>query len=46
MNYRIDKGSKTPAYLQLYRYLRNDIVKGIYPYGDKLPSKRTMAEET
>ena len=46
MNYQIDKNSKIPAYLQLYKYLRNDITKGVYPYGGKLPSKRIMAEET
>ncbi|MCR4740749.1 MAG: PLP-dependent aminotransferase family protein [Lachnospiraceae bacterium] len=46
MNYKIDKNSKVPAYLQLYQYLRNDIIKGIYPYGSRLPSKRIIAGET
>ncbi len=32
-----------PAYLILYRELRNAITEGIYPYGSKLPSERTLA---
>lgn len=46
MNYSIDNNSKTPAYLQIYQQLRDDIIKGIYPYASKLPSKRTLAAET
>lgn len=46
MFYKIEIGTKVPAYLQLYRFLRDDIVNGTYPYGTKLPSKRTLAEET
>lgn len=45
MNYRIDKDLNTPAYLQLYRQLRADIVDGLYPFGSRLPSKRLIAEE-
>ena len=45
MNYLIDKASPTPAYMQLYRALRADLVSGVFPYGAKLPSKRTLAEE-
>ena len=45
MNYVIEKG-KGPAYLQLYKYLRNDIVNGIFSYNTKLPSKRMLAEES
>lgn len=45
MNCIIDDKSQTPAYLQLYNRLKGDIVKGIYAYGGKLPSKRTMAAE-
>ena len=44
MNYVIDKHAR-PVYLQLYRRIREDIVRGIYPYGTKLPSKRSLAEE-
>lgn len=43
MKYLIDDKSKGSAYLQLYTQVRNDIVNGIYPFGSKLPSKRTIA---
>ena len=43
MRYLTDK-SKGAVYLQLYESLREDIVKGIYAYGEKLPSKRNLAE--
>lgn len=46
MKYRIDKTDHAPAYLQLYVQLREDIVKGVYPLGCKLPSKRTVANDT
>lgn len=45
MNYTIDT-AKRPIYLQLYRQLRDDIVAEIFPYNKKLPSKRSLAEET
>lgn len=45
MKYIIDK-EKRPVYLQLYQLIRDDIVGGIYPYNTKLPSKRSLAEET
>ena len=45
MKYSIDRSQDTPAYLQLYRLLREDIVSGVYPYSSKLPSKRTLSEE-
>lgn len=45
MNYKIDMEPQTPAYLQLYRQLRADIVDGVYPFGVRLPSKRLIAEE-
>lgn len=45
MNYIIDSESQTPAYLQLYNRIKEDIVKEIYRYGSKLPSKRMMAAE-
>ena len=44
MNYTIEKGNG-PAYLQLYRFLRNDIIDGVYKYNTKLPSKRILADE-
>lgn len=43
MKYIIDVNSHTPAYLQLYLQVREDITNGIYPAGTKLPSKRTVA---
>lgn len=45
MKYSIDINSKQSAYMQLYRMLRNDIVNSVYKYGDKLPSKRVLAQE-
>ncbi len=45
MKYQIKKEPGQPAYLQLYRFIREDIVNGVYPYGTKLPSKRLMASE-
>ena len=45
MKYKIEK-EKRPAYLQLYSQIREDIIKGLYPYNSKLPSKRSLAEET
>ena len=35
-----------PAYIQIYRKLKNDIINEIYPYHTKLPSKRLLAAET
>ena len=46
MKYIIDEKSNIPAYLQLYHFFRDDIVRGIYPYKSKLPSKRTTCSET
>lgn len=46
MKYVIDKNAEESAYLQLYYQIKDDIVKELYPYGSKLPSKRTVAEET
>ncbi|MBO4808409.1 MAG: PLP-dependent aminotransferase family protein [Lachnospiraceae bacterium] len=46
MNYVIEEGTGTPAYMQLYQLLADDIVKNVYPYACKLPSKRVIAEET
>ncbi len=46
MRYVIEKNNASPAYLQLYRQLRDDIVQALYPFGTRLPSKRLLAEET
>lgn len=45
MKYTVDKQRTVPAYLQLYAQVREDIVKGVYPFGTKLPSKRILSEE-
>ncbi|MBR4309338.1 MAG: PLP-dependent aminotransferase family protein [Oscillospiraceae bacterium] len=45
MKYNIRWEQSSPAYLQLYTQLRQDIVQGLCPHGSKLPSKRTLAEE-
>lgn len=46
MKYIIDKQNSQSAYIQLYQQLRDDIVKGAFPFGSKLPSKRLLAEES
>lgn len=45
MKYIIDDSSKTPAYLQLYTQVRDDIINGVYPINSKLPSKRTISTD-
>ena len=45
MKYNV-KANQQPAYLQLYKQIREDIVSGAYNIGTKLPSKRILAEET
>ena len=45
MKYLIDKTDR-PVYLQLYKQIRDDIIAEIYPFNTKLPSKRSLAEET
>ena len=44
--YSINPQFKQPAYLQLYNQLREDITRGLCPYGSRLPSKRFLAAET
>ncbi len=46
MKYIIDEKSNKTIYMQLYEQLKKDIINNIYPYNSKLPSKRTLAEET
>ena len=45
MKYVINKDIR-PVYQQLYRQIRDDIISENYPYHAKLPSKRSLAEET
>ena len=42
--YVLSPQSKTPLYEQLYRALKEDILSGVIPGGEKLPSKRALAE--
>ncbi len=44
MKYKIDP-NRHPIYMQIYRLMRDDIICGVYPYGQKLPSKRLLCEE-
>ena len=46
MKYIINKNKKSPAYLQLYIQVRDDIINGIYPLNSKLPSKRIISIDT
>ena len=46
MKYSINTKSTKKVYMQLYEQLRGDIINSLYKYGDKLPSKRILAEET
>ena len=45
MKYTVDK-EKRPIYLQIYKQIRDDIISENYPFNTKLPSKRSLAEET
>lgn len=44
MRYSVNKKNR-PVYLELYKQIRDDIIKGYYKYGAKLPSKRLLADE-
>ena len=46
MKYQIDLKKREFAYMQLYEQIKRDIMQGILAYGNKLPSKRLLAEET
>jgi len=46
MKYSINPNLKQSAYIQLYLQMRRDITNSVYKYGDKLPSKRLLADET
>lgn len=41
----VEKGSKTPYYVQIYRQLLDSIVSGKYPAGHILPGSRMLANE-
>ena len=44
LTYTLNKDSKTSLYEQLYRYIRDDILTGRLKIGEKLPSKRILAD--
>ena len=44
LTYSISKESKQPLYEQLYNELRDDMLRGRLAGGEKLPSKRALAE--
>ncbi len=44
LTYILDAGGRTPLYEQLYRLIRRDITTGALRGGERLPSKRRLAE--
>ncbi|MGN0771401.1 MAG: PLP-dependent aminotransferase family protein [Christensenellales bacterium] len=40
-----DSAQAVPAYIRIYDKIKEGIIKGIYPYATKLPSKRVMASD-
>ena len=44
LTYELNKRPGVPLYEALYRCIREDILSGRLPAGEKLPSKRTLAE--
>ncbi len=42
--YELSRTDKMPLYEQLYRAIRQDILSGVLAGGEKLPSKRQLAE--
>lgn len=44
MKYAIDKNLR-PVYLQIYKFIRDDITEGAFGFNAKLPSKRVLADE-
>ena len=44
LTYTFEKREKGSLYEQLYRFIRGDILSGRLQAGEKLPSKRTLAQ--
>ena len=44
LTYSLSRTSGTPLYEELYRFIRRDIETGLLPAGQKLPSKRSLAQ--
>lgn len=45
MNIQIDFNCGTPVYIQIYHALRSKIISGAFPYGSRLPSKRSLSAD-
>ena len=44
LTYNMEDKKELPLYDYLYRCIKNDILSGRIPAGDKLPSKRGLAK--
>ena len=44
LTYDLDKRGSTPLYDYLYQCIRQDIISGKLQAGERLPSKRTLAQ--
>ena len=44
LTYTLEKQKKESLYEQLYRFIREDILSGRLHSGERLPSKRTLAQ--
>ena len=44
LTYILDPAARTPLYEQLYRLIRRDISEGVLKGGERLPSKRQLAQ--
>lgn len=42
---QLDHDSRSPLYIQLYRYLKKEITQGNMPAGEKLPSLRRLSKD-
>ena len=43
LTYALEKSGRSGLYEQLYRFIREDITRGVLTTGEKLPSKRALA---
>ena len=44
LTYDLDQRGSTPLYEYLYQCIRQDIITGVLHAGERLPSKRTLAQ--
>ena len=45
MSKNVEKSNSQPAYMHLYESIKKAIIDGIYHYGERLPSKRTIRQD-